>query len=68
MRYTKQSKVIKDHEYTQADFSTSEDNYLKKKFARIIAEQKAQQKAAQEAERQAAEKAGKGVLRLRRQA
>lgn len=45
MRYTKQSKVIKDHNYTQADFSSVEDDYLKKKFARIIAEQKAQQKA-----------------------
>lgn len=45
MRYTKQSKVIKDHNYIPADQSTVEDDYLKKKFARIIAEQKANQKA-----------------------
>lgn len=45
MRYTKQSKVIKDHNYVPADHSSREDQYLKKKFARIIAEQKAKQKA-----------------------
>jgi len=64
MRFTKQSKVIKDHSYVPADHSSREDQYLKKKFARIIAEQK---KAKEEAERQAAENANKGVLRLRRQ-
>ena len=45
MRYTKQSRVIKDHDYIPRDHSTVEDDYLKKKFARIIAEQKAKQKA-----------------------
>lgn len=45
MRYTKQSRVIKDHDYVPADHSSAEESYLKKKFARIIAEQKAKQKA-----------------------
>ncbi len=53
--------------YTSAKDSAVEHDYLRKKFKKLIAQEKAKQAAKQEAERQAAENANKGVLRLRRQ-